>query len=92
MIGDDLGAEKYISLQSQLEFKNIPILKNYNMSPFVYGEATFYPPHDASAKMNTMAELKRYTRGGIGYGIKIPVPGMGANFHFWYNIATFNTS
>ena len=90
-MGDDLGSNYYINLLSQLEFTNIPYLKNYSISPYIYAEATFYPPHDASSKMDKIAELKRYTRGGTGFGMKIPISAIGANLHFWHNLATFNT-
>ena len=103
MMGDDLGSKYYINLLSQLEFTNIPYLKNYSISPYIYAEATFYPPydaflshyssqrHNASSKMDKITELKRYTRGGTGFGMKIPISAIGANLHFWHNLATFNT-
>ena len=44
MLGDDLGSEKMIHLLTRLQFTNIPKLKYYGISPYMFGELIFYPP------------------------------------------------
>ena len=45
LLGDDLGADKYIHALARLDFTNVPYLKKYNIRPFIFGEYVYYPPH-----------------------------------------------
>ena len=70
ILGDDLGSERYVNFLGKLEFTNIPYLKAYNIKPFIFGELIFYPPYYSQSLPDA---LKKYTRGGIGFGFSIPL-------------------
>ena len=67
ILGDDLGSEQYLNFLGRLEFCDVPLLKNYSLKPFIFGEYIYYPP--AAQRC-----WKTYSRGGIGFGISIPLP------------------
>ena len=90
ILGDDLGSEKYVSLLSRLDFCNIPYLKEYNVKPFIFGELIFYPPPCGSS-INMKDQIRKYTRGGLGFGLSVPLPVNDMlNLHFYNNVAIFN--
>jgi hypothetical protein len=66
VLGDDLGSENYLSILARMDFCDVPVLKKYGIKPFVFGEAIYYPP--------AMAKGREWCRGGMGYGISIPLP------------------
>jgi hypothetical protein len=66
ILGDDLGAEAFLSVLGRLEFCDVPTLKNYGVKPFVFGEFVYYPPMAATGR--------QHCRGGMGFGISIPLP------------------
>lgn len=92
IMGDDLGSERYLNLLGRLDFCNIPGLRNYGLKPFIFGELIYYPP--CNEKSPTLAaSLKRYTRGGFGFGLSVPLPiNEMLNLHIYQNIALFNAS
>ena len=47
ILGDDLGSERYLNLVTKFDFQDLPFLRDFKIRPFVFGEYTFYPPHDA---------------------------------------------
>jgi hypothetical protein len=66
ILGDDLGSELYLTVLGRLEFCDVPVLKNYSIKPFVFAEGIYYPPANAKGK--------EYCRGGVGFGVSIPLP------------------
>lgn len=66
-----MGSERYLSFLGKVEFTDIPYLKAYNVKPFIFGELIYYPPYYSQAIPDS---VKKYTRGGIGFGISIPLP------------------
>jgi hypothetical protein len=66
ILGDDLGAEAFLSVLGRLEFNDVPVLKNYSIKPFLFGEFIYYPPMAAKGK--------EHCRGGLGFGLSIPLP------------------
>lgn len=90
MLGDDLGAERYINSIARIDFTNVPYLKKYGVKPFVFGEYVFYPP--AFSNVTDLREqIKTYSRGGIGFGIAIPLPiGDNLSIQIYHNAMIFN--
>ena len=43
IVGDDLGSENYLLLQSRLEFLDILGIRSIGLRAFTYAEAAFYP-------------------------------------------------
>jgi len=72
LLGDDLGAEAYAHGSMRLDFTDVPYLNKYGIRPFVFGELIYYPPYYAQGAMSQ--RIKQHTRGGIGFGIAIPLP------------------
>ena len=66
ILGDDLGSEKYLTVLGRLEFSDVPMLKNYSIKPFIFAEGIYYPPAASYGR--------EYCRGGIGFGVSIPLP------------------
>ena len=71
ILGDDLGANRFVHLVSRLEFADMPYIRRYGIKPFILGEYIFYPP---SAILQNKGNLKDHSRGGIGIGLSIPLP------------------
>ena len=92
MIGDDLGVERFVNFMGRLDFCNIPGLRKYNLRPFVFAEVVYYPPF-YSNQGGLWSQIRKYTRGGVGYGISIPLPiNDMLNLHLYQNVALFNAS
>lgn len=43
IVGDDLGSENYVLLQSRLEFLDILGIRSIGLRAFTFAEAAFYP-------------------------------------------------
>ena len=90
ILGDDLGAETFGHINSRIDFLNVPFLRKYNVRPFVFGELVVYPAFGERAG-SVQELLRKSSRGGVGFGICIPLPiGQGMNIQLYHNAMVFN--
>ena len=94
ILGDDLGSEHFANMYAKLEFTDVPYSKYFNSSgirPYIFGECVYYPPFNTS-ETNLWSKIQKYTRGGIGYGLVIPLTFIDENFtfHLYQNALIFN--
>ena len=61
--------------------------------PYLFGEYIFYPPFSKETQnMKFSNLLKKYSRGGIGYGFVVPLTAISEHFnlHIYQNVLVFN--
>ena len=94
ILGDDLGAERYIHFIGRLDFLNIPFLRRFSIKPFLFSELVFYPPYTSNySGLSALDQFKKYSRCGLGFGFSVPLPiGDMLSFHLYQNVLMFNSS
>lgn len=88
LIGDDLGSENFLLGQARLEFTNIPLLRDYGLKTFTYGELALYPT--CKGAINSIKDLAKCGRLSFGFGLAIPVNPM-INILVYYNAININS-
>ena len=75
---------------SKIELTDVPYLRKYKIWPFIFGEMICYPPY---SRTSGALDLKKNTRGGIGFGISFPFPiNEGLRLNFYQNALIFNAN
>ena len=89
ILGDDLGAERYINASARFDFADVPFLSKYGIKPFVFGEYIFYPPSTFEGSLSE--QIRKFSRGGLGFGLSIPLPiGDNLSIQIYHNALLFN--
>ena len=90
VLGNDPGSSFLLNLMSKIELTDVHYLRKYKIWPFIFAEMICYPPY---SRTSTTLDLKKNTRGGIGFGISIPLPiNESLRLNFYQNALIFNAN
>ena len=88
VIGEDLGVGNLLTQTIRIHLCNIPWLKKYGVSPFLYGRSIWYPHWLSEWKGGQ--KLLKYNRLSFGGGLSLAVNDL-IGIQIYYNLLSFGS-